>query len=479
MKAKLFKKTLAITMALTLLLSVMPLNSFASGRINSITPPLDTDYTIINPYEDVDWETWGQYKANLHTHSTVSDGRESMATMIETHYDLGYDILAMTDHGTIDKGWTQLNTNPGITFIMNIKRGTPELQALSQARFEQISSGSDRDGRGMTRVPFGIEHNAAAFNNTHVNSFFCDWGDGYLGGTSYYDHILKGVEGAGGISVINHPGEYTGAKDYSPEDAYDTSNLKFNYIVRKFTHLFVDYPSCIGMEIVNKGDSRTRNDRKLWDLLLANVVPTGRNIFAFANSDAHSISACDTNWQVMLMPENTVANIRPCLEKGAFFAASHNIKNSKEIAQLEAETGLVIANDNGDWDADRSLPEPKVTKLVVDNDADTLSISAENHETIHWIADGKVIQVGGFLDLNEHSDEIGSYVRAEVWGERAILYSQPFILEYEGAPTAKTFFFFDFGLILHEVENIFYALVRNSKALSALQKVFLGKSPDF
>ncbi|HRT82046.1 MAG TPA: hypothetical protein P5127_02695, partial [Oscillospiraceae bacterium] len=433
MNRKFTGKALALVMALAMLLSVLPIGSFAAGRI---------DYTIINPYENVDWGNWGQYKANLHTHSTVSDGRETFATMVETHYELGYDILAMTDHGTIDKGWTNLNTNPGITFVMNIKRGTPDIQGLTTARYEQISTGADRGGRGLVRVPFGIEHNAASFNNTHVNSFFCFWGDGYLGGTSYYDHILKGVEGAGGICVINHPGEYTGAKEFTPEEAYNPTNLKFNYIIRKFTHLFTDYQSCIGMEVVNKDDSRTRNDRKLWDTLLANVIPTGRNIFAFANSDAHSISACDTNWEVMVMPVNNPQNIRACMEKGAFFAASHNIKNPKEVARLEAETGLSIADENGYWFADRSLPEPKVTEIRVDNRADTISITAENHKTIHWIANGEVIQVGGFLDLNEHSDKIGSYVRAEIWGERAILYSQPFILEYKGAPTAKTFIFF-------------------------------------
>ena len=480
MKTKFFKKSLTLAMVLTLLLSVLPLGVLGAGQI---------DYTVINPYEDVNWESWGQYRANLHTHSTVSDGRETLATMVEYHYELGYDVLAMTDHGTIDRSWVDINTNPGITFIMNLNRGTPDLAGLTQGRYNQISSGSDRGGRGMTRVPFGIEHNAAAFNNTHVNSFFCDWADGYLGGTSYYNHILRGVENSGGISVINHPGAYTNARDYDYDEAYSTDNTHFNYIIKKFTKMFLDYESCVGMEIINKNDSRTKNDRKFWDVLLANVTPTGRNIFGFGNSDAHNLGACDTNWQVMLMPENNVKNIRTCLEKGAFFAASHNIKNTFEVARLEAETGLSIADENGEWllgnspdengNYPRQQPKPEVTNIVVDNNADTIEISAENHAVIHWIADGQVIQVGGFLDLNEHSDEIGNYVRAEIWGPGAILYSQPFILEYKGAPKAKDFFFFDFGIILHEVENVFYSIVRSSKLLSAFQRLVLGRSPDF
>ena len=38
------------------------------------------------------------YKANLHTHSTMSDGRFEPAKVIETYAGAGYDVLAFTDH---------------------------------------------------------------------------------------------------------------------------------------------------------------------------------------------------------------------------------------------------------------------------------------------------------------------------------------------------------------------------------------------
>ena len=34
-------------------------------------------WEIKNPYDNVDWENHLQYKANLHTHTTRSDGRLS------------------------------------------------------------------------------------------------------------------------------------------------------------------------------------------------------------------------------------------------------------------------------------------------------------------------------------------------------------------------------------------------------------------
>jgi len=429
------------------------------------------DYTIVNPYAAVDWSTWGQYKANLHTHSTVSDGGEDFAAMVERHYELGYDILAMTDHATVDRSWTNLNTNPAITFVMNIDTFGANSQPLSEERFAQISSGADRGGRGLLRVPFGIEHNAGALNSTHVNSFFADCGDGYLGGTSYYDQTLKMVQDAGGLCIINHPGEYTGAKKDSPDDAYDTGDPYYNYIVHKYIGLFKNYPNCLGFEIINKNDSRTVNDRKLWDLVLAGVIPSGRNVFAFGNSDAHSLDAIDTNWNIMCMPSNTVENLRACMESGAFFAASHNMKNTKEISRIEAETGLVLGTS---WDADRESAPPKVTSVSVDEQADTITLTAVNQKTIHWIADGEVVAVGPTVDLDDCSNQIGSYVRAEVWGEGGILYSQAFMLEYTGAPADTDSFFFDFGSILNVIEKVFYLIVDKSRILSAIQDLALG-----
>jgi len=417
----------------------------------------------------VDWRTTGQYKANLHTHTNVSDGSDFTA-MAEEHYELGYDVLAITDHATVDRGWTRLNVNPWITFAMNIGTFGIKPTPLTEERFAQISSGTDRGGRGMLRVPLGIEHNAASFDNTHVNSFFTDFGDGYLGGTSYYDYILAGVQNTGGLSFINHPGDYARANADVPDNAYDTGNTHYNYVINQYTSLFQKHNSCLGMEIFNMSD-RTKNDRILWDTLLAKVVPAGRNIFAFANSDAHGLSGIDTAWEVMCMPSNNLDNLRECMEQGAFFACSRKINNAKELTQLEAETGLVFGNA---WAAPAGTPQPAVTSIAVDDAADTVTVSAVNQKTVHWISDGKVICVGSTIDLDDYAAEIGSYVRAEVWGEGGILYTQPFLLEYAGAPAAENTYFFDFGIILYFFEHAFYKLVEASQLLSWLQEMALG-----
>ena len=50
---------------------------------------------IVNPFE----QKGNWYKANLHTHSTTSDGEKSFPDRVRQYKEKGYAILAITDHG--------------------------------------------------------------------------------------------------------------------------------------------------------------------------------------------------------------------------------------------------------------------------------------------------------------------------------------------------------------------------------------------
>ena len=447
MQKKTFRKSLSFVLCLTMLISAF---SFVVGAIDGGV----IDYEITNPYATVDWETWGHYRTSLHNHSYVSDGRDDFREMIERHYELGYDALAMTDHGTVDYSWTDVNYIELLTTVLQIRRGDGEMpKGLTPERYEEITAGVGRDGRGMLRIPNGIEQNPTSFNNAHVNSWFVDFGNGFLGGTSDYETVIKEVNKLGGVCVINHPGEYTGAKSDSPEKAYDSS---YSYKIDKFANLLINYPNCIGIDVNSKTDGRTKNDRKLWDILLQKVVPTGRNVFAIGSSDAHSLSVIDSGWVIAMMPENTVNNLKTALLSGTFFAGSRHIKNAKELAILSEEVGRDLGTE---WEADPEALQPVVRNIAVDEANDVISIEADNAETIHWIADGKVIATGSEIDLNDYQDEISCYVRAEIFSDGGILYTQAFTLDYEGAPKSEGIKnFFDFGNILAMIRKFIMTL---------------------
>ncbi|MFW6309228.1 MAG: PHP domain-containing protein, partial [bacterium] len=67
---------------------------------------------INNPYEDVNWENFEQYKSNLHTHTTESDGDSDPAEVIDGYHQLDYSILALTDHNNVTWTWESFDRDP-------------------------------------------------------------------------------------------------------------------------------------------------------------------------------------------------------------------------------------------------------------------------------------------------------------------------------------------------------------------------------
>jgi D-alanine-D-alanine ligase len=74
-----------------------------------------------DPYERVDWSPWRPHKANLHSHTTASDGTQTPGAVIDEYQARGYDILAITDHDTYRNGsgtgastwpWTAFGRDP-------------------------------------------------------------------------------------------------------------------------------------------------------------------------------------------------------------------------------------------------------------------------------------------------------------------------------------------------------------------------------
>lgn len=400
---RLIKKMLSFILAFSLLIP-SGIIVFAGQDVTGTK-----SYKITNPYETVDWDTWGHYKANLHTHSIVSDGEVDFAEMIEAYYAQGFDILAMTDHGSVNRGW---NVKPQTVPILNYNTWFNKPTYLTDARYAEITSGSDRGGRGMTDVPYGIELNTAVLTKSHVNGFFVDYGQNMWGKENDYETAIAGVDALGGLSHINHPGDWLeSAKDAAI--AKDPKNIKF------FADIIKKYPSCLGIEALQRIDSVTRNDRVLWDGLLESVIPAGRNVWGFSNSDTHVLSGIDNTFEIFMMPENNVANVRTAMENGTFFACGH-----------------FAHNELGDDFVAVGAP-PVVTNISVDDNTDQIIIQGTDYTKIEWVAKGEVIASGTTIDLNDFEDQIGCYVRAQLLGPGGICLTQAFVTDDGSTPPAQ------------------------------------------
>ncbi len=503
MKIKSFtKKTLSLA------LSALMLVSFAAV---AFATDADVDYKITNPYASVNFDTYKAYKADLHSHTTFSDGHDSLPQMTERHYELGFDIYARTDHSTVSYGYLGHDYVPAMKVLGLIKNGVVGGEVLSTSGTAANSNAytvttsdsgdefySQAGGHQMLSVPFGNEQNGTSFNNAHVNTWFADYGNGRLGGTSDYESVISAIDGLGGLSVINHPGEYTNARDeIYTADAYNKDNFSYNYKINKFENLLLKYDTCIGIDINSKGDSRTRFDRKLWDILLQDIVPHGRNVFAIATSDAHNLEIVDSGYTMHYMESNTSVNLKANMESGAFFAASKYVGNFDEIVTLrdelkviggeealafaatldtiiaQSEQEMAEGDDGQKYEAPEGTARPLFTNVTVDDAEDKIALEAENALVIHWIANGKVIHVGDSIDLDDYSDKIGSYVRAEAYGTGGVVYSQAFVLDYDGAPEAEERgFFFDWGSIATIICDIPVKIILGILPLNLIAEIF-------
>ena len=459
------------------------------------------NYTITNPYSNIDFSTVKQYKTALHDHTNASDGDQTLKQSLERHAECGFDIVAVTDHGTVDYTWETNSENNFIHGLLKtVGKSEGELEYLGKdgtfsngTSYTYSGSGNDYyltldNGQKILRVNYGIENNAVSVN-AHVNSWFVDYHDNSV---TTYEDAVKGVDKLGGLSVINHPGEYSKARyELHSKDAYNTEKYSYWYFVNKISSLLEKYDTCIGVDINSKGDARTRFDRVFWDTLLQRFADNGENVYAICSSDAHQLNKINTGFTYALMQEQTNDALKKALANGEFFGASHCIGNPEELEEISAalkeyygetdiykavktksdEINTIISDiENGSKDANSSIgevysvldddgyykgnSEPMITSVAVDDNTDSITISTSDALLIRWISNGKLIATtkadGTSFKLGDYKDALGNYVRAEVFGEGGIVYTQAFLLNAEqnkGTSSVVDKGYFDFGFL--------------------------------
>lgn len=386
---------------------------------------VENDYEIVSPYEDVEWGVTNEYKGNLHTHSTFSDASETLIDTILEHYEQGFDFVAMTDHGVTGVAWNKkpyqrllYSYQPLIGLKQNCLTDE-QFAAVLDGSYPLKSTGEAR-GRGMVCVTGGNELNALTASKSHVNGIFLpsNFGNTNLGFENGYRFAVNQVDEQGGLSFINHPGDWLKTND-DMNNVYDEDKLKY------FTEIFMDYDTCLGMEVFNEKNGTTGYDRILWDNLLMKTLPYGRNIIGFSNNDTHTQSTVDSSFSVFLMEENNMDTVKATMQSGSFFMITRRLRPNNVIGPNEE----IDAMNSG-------IPYPMFNKLVVDGH--TITVNARETDYIQWIANGKVIakqnvtsadqEIVLNLDEIENSEDF-LYVRAELYGEGGLCASQALVID--------------------------------------------------
>ncbi len=401
------------------------------------------NYIIDNPYEDIDWDTWGSYKTQLHCHTNASDGFLPIHEFVQKHYDMNYDIVALTDHGTINKGW---NVAPELVPIMRLikyeRSQMKPVNPLTEEEYEAYLTGTAHSDtrthtNGMLDVPKGIELNMATpIADCHLTGYFSDYGQGLAGVFGDYETPAREVMNDGGITFLSHVGEYV----YTDKDSENYVGQPVDeYYANKFARLFIDYQgSALGMGINSATDAHTRCDRILYDQVLQKTIPNGVVPWCNTFADSHNETSINDAYTWTWMENFTMEEFRESLEKGQFFSVSH-YSNGVELNGMEEMPGFVEQKvyDEELWRLDNT---PNVTRLEVDQENDTITVEGENFNLITWVSDGNVILreeiADGKATLDLHREDLLAepymYVRFYITGENGICYSQPMVLNVEG-----------------------------------------------
>ena len=434
-----FKKITALILATIMIFSVA-----GTSSASETSAVAEKDFIIADPYERVDWDEWNAYKTQLHCHTTASDGFLTLREFVQEHYDLNFDIVALTDHGTLNKGWNKVpDTVPLMRLIKKERTKMADIIPLTDEEYQAYLNGtapSDRrtHSNGMLDVPLGIELNMATpFADCHLTGYFAEYGQGLAGVFGDYETPSKGVRDAGGISMLSHVGEYV----YIDKDSEKYVGLPVDdYYANKFARLFIDNKgSSLGMGINSATDAHTRCDRILYDQILQKTIPNGVVPWANTFADSHNWDAVNDAYTMSLMPELTMDAFRTCLEKGEFFSISH-YSNGVELNGMPEMPGF---DEQKVYDTKSYLLDntPMVTRVTVDQDNDTITIEGTNFDEITWVSDCNVILresniTDGKATLDLHSadllDDPNLYVRFYITGDNGICYSQPFVLKIRG-----------------------------------------------
>ena len=322
-------------------------------------------WEISNPYASVDWKEYGRYKANFHTHTTVSDGVMNPHTVVDRYLKLGYDILAITDHNAVTYPWTGFSKlNPSVLSIN--RRAAGNLLMPEKFSFE------DRDQETLAMI--AIEGNEYSRHH-HIGGYFSN-----IPGSASIDESLQKLGDDDGIAMLFHPGRYTPPLQW-------------------YVDLYLRYDHLFGMEVYNQGD-RYPGDRHWWDLILSETMP-GRPVWGYSNDDMHTAAHLGYNWNIMLLPELTSEHVRTGMTEGT----------SWFVYAPQGHTGP---------------SPPQITRVITDRYEGTISLSAEQYESITWLAHGNV--VGENLEIALDSLPADTrYVRAELHGrEETVTGTQPF-----------------------------------------------------
>ena len=136
-----------------------------------------------------------------------------------------------------------------------------------------------------------------------------------------------------------------------------------------------------------------------------------------------------------------------------------------ENGELDADEDIGMEYDTRNENGYAVVADPRISSIAVDDNENTITVTATDALIIRWISNGQLIDTlridagTSTIDLDDYSAVLGDYVRAEVFGEGGIIYTQAFLLNAEAkAGTADVV---DKGFVDLGILDCLFAIFKN------------------
>ncbi|MCK5802711.1 MAG: CehA/McbA family metallohydrolase [Lentisphaeria bacterium] len=224
-----------------------------------------------NPFEQPG--TW--FRANLHTHTTNSDGREEPQARVNQYREAGYDILAITDHRMV----TQTDTLDAGDMLL-----------LCSMEAHPPCPGGPLYHLVCLNIPQDFDHSP----DTDANTF------------------IQQVREAGGEVICAHP-----------------------YWCGRTIPQILALENLVGMEVYNSTCGRIgkASSSVIWDSLLQ----AGRRLPAVAVDDTHANDDLFGGWTMVRAETLDVDAVMDAIRTGSYYATSGPVIEDFRIRDGEVE----------------------------------------------------------------------------------------------------------------------------------------------
>ena len=252
-----------------------------------------------------------QYKANLHSHSTLSDGAITPEVMKDAYKAAGYSVLAITDHNVFiphneltEVDFLMLN---GIEYNLDPHDGTERT-----CHFCAIAGNKDTEIQPMFhREKYCIRGAVEARRLVKFDESLPDYERRYS--AEGVSEMMKACRDAGFFVTYNHP---KWSLEHYPE--------------------YMGYDGFHAMEIMNYG-SITLGYPEYNEQVYDDMLAAGKRVFCSATDDNHTVTKdAFGGFSYIFAKELTYESVMEALFAGRFYAS-----NGPEISALWAEDGVL------------------------------------------------------------------------------------------------------------------------------------------